>query len=55
MAIAEVSIVPVGTGSTSISRYVAEAVRVLQGEEVVKHHTTGMGFWRATSTACWRR
>jgi len=43
MAIVEVSIVPVGTGSTSVSRFVAGAVRVLQRETEVKYELTGMG------------
>ena len=30
MAIAEVSIVPIGTGNTSVSEYVANAVKVLK-------------------------
>ena len=30
MAIAEVSVVPIGTGSTSVSSYVAECVKVLE-------------------------
>ncbi|MBI4288089.1 MAG: thiamine-binding protein [Chloroflexi bacterium] len=29
MAIAEISIVPIGTGSPSLSRYVADVLRVL--------------------------
>ncbi len=43
MAIAEVSIIPVGTGSPSVSRYVARAVTVLQQEKDVKYELTPMG------------
>lgn len=43
MAIVEVSVVPIGTGSPSISRYVAQAVEVLQNEKDVKYELTGMG------------
>jgi len=43
MAIAEVSIVPLGTGSPSVSQYVAEAISVLQEEKNVKYELTSMG------------
>jgi len=43
MAIAEVSVVPLGTGSPSVSRYVARAVKILQQEKDVKHEITPMG------------
>ena len=43
MAIAEVSIVPLGTGSPSVSQYVAEAISVLQEEKDVKYELTSMG------------
>lgn len=43
MAIAEVTIFPVGTGTTSLSRYVAEAVKVLQNEKEVSSTPTAMG------------
>lgn len=42
MVIAEVSIVPIGTGSTSISRIVARAVRVLK-ESGLAYELTPMG------------
>jgi len=43
MAIIKVSIIPVGTGTTSISQYVARAVEVLQGEKDIKYELTAMG------------
>jgi len=43
MAIAEVSIVPVGTKTPSVSRYVARAVKVLREEKDVKYEITSMG------------
>ena len=43
MALVEVSIVPLGTGTSSISKYIAQAVRVLQGEEDIKYELTAMG------------
>lgn len=43
MAITEVSVVPLGTGTTSISRYVARAVNVLRGQGDIKYQLTAMG------------
>ena len=43
MAMVEVSVVPLGTGSPSVSRYVAGAVRILQGEAGIKYQLTAMG------------
>ncbi len=43
MAIIEVSTVPLGTGTSSLSRYVARAVEVLRGEEDIKYELTSMG------------
>ena len=43
MAIAEVSIVPLGTKTPSLSRYIANAVRVLQREKDLKYELTAMG------------
>ena len=43
MAIAEVSVVPLGTESPSVSRYVAKAVRILEQEKDLKYQTTAMG------------
>ena len=43
MAIVEISVIPLGTGTTSVSPYVARAVEVLQGEEGIKYELTAMG------------
>lgn len=43
MAMIEVTIVPLGTGASSISKYVARAVQVLQAEEDIKYELTAMG------------
>ena len=43
MAVVEVSVVPLGTGETSLSKYVARAVQVLQSEKDVKYELTAMG------------
>ncbi len=43
MAIFDVSVVPIGTGGTSLSSYVAECVRILQKEKKIKHELTSMG------------
>ena len=43
MAIVEVSVVPLGTGTTSVSLYVARAVEVLPGEKDIKYELTAMG------------
>jgi uncharacterized protein (TIGR00106 family) len=43
MAVAEVSIVPVGTLKTSISQYVVEAIRILRDEKDIKYELTAMG------------
>ncbi len=42
MAIAEISVVPLGTASTSVSSYVARAVEVL-GESGLSYEITAMG------------
>lgn len=42
MAIVEVSIVPIGVAGTSLSRYVAETVKVLQGTSL-DYQVTAMG------------
>ncbi len=43
MAIAEISVVPLGTKTPSVSKYVARAVKVLQQEKDVRYETTAMG------------
>lgn len=43
MALVEVSIIPLGTGTPSVSKYIAQAVKVLQGEEDIKYELTAMG------------
>ncbi len=43
MALVEVSIIPLGTETPSVSQYVARAVRILQGEKDIKYELTAMG------------
>ena len=43
MALVEVSIIPLGTGTTSVSKYVAQAVEVLRREENIRYELTAMG------------
>jgi uncharacterized protein (TIGR00106 family) len=43
MAIAEVSVVPLGTKTPSVSQYVARAVKVLEREKDLKYEMTAMG------------
>jgi uncharacterized protein (TIGR00106 family) len=43
MAMAEVSVVPLGTKTPSVSQYVARAIKVLEQEKGVKYETTPMG------------
>lgn len=42
MAIAEVTVVPIGTGSTSLSAYVADIQRVLKEQKGIKYTLTSM-------------
>lgn len=42
MAIIDISIVPVGTGSPSVSQYVADAVGILQNEPDIRYELTPM-------------
>lgn len=42
MAIIEVSVNPIGTGSTSVSSFVARAVKVLEKEKGIKYELTPM-------------
>ena len=43
MALAEVSIIPLGTGTTSLSKYVAQVVKILQAEPDIRYELTAMG------------
>jgi len=43
MVVVDVSIVPVGTGTPSVSKYVARAVRTLRDEKDLKYELTAMG------------
>jgi uncharacterized protein (TIGR00106 family) len=43
MAIAEVSVVPLGTKTPSVSQYVARSVKALEQEKGIKYETTAMG------------
>ena len=43
MAIAEVSIIPLGTKTPSVSKYIARACRVLREERNIKYELTSMG------------
>ncbi len=42
MAMIDISVVPVGTGSPSASAYVAGAVRLLKGEPGIRYELTAM-------------
>jgi uncharacterized protein (TIGR00106 family) len=42
MAMIDISVVPVGTGSPSASEYVAGAVRILKNEPGIKYELTAM-------------
>lgn len=42
MVIAEVTVIPIGTGSTSLSPYVAELQRVLERQDGIKFTLTSM-------------
>jgi len=43
MVIAEISVVPIGTCTPSVSRYVAKAIGVLGQEKNIKYKLAGMG------------
>ncbi len=43
MAVVEVSVVPLGTGSPSVSRHVARTIKVLHEEQELQHTATAMG------------
>ncbi len=43
MAIAEVSVIPLGTRTPSVSKYIARAISVLRQEKDIKYELTSMG------------
>ncbi len=43
MAIVEATIIPIGTGSTSVSSYVAACQKILEAEQNLKFQLTPMG------------
>ena len=43
MVICEISIVPLGTGTTSLSAYVADCHRILESQSRVRYQLTPMG------------
>ena len=43
MALVEISIIPLGTPTPSVSQYIAQAVKVLEGEKDIKYELTAMG------------
>jgi len=43
MAVAEVSVIPLGTKTPSVSQYVARAIKVLEQEKGIRYEMTPMG------------
>lgn len=43
MALLELSVNPIGTEKSSVAKYVARAIEVIQKEKSIKHTTTPMG------------
>ena len=43
MALVEISVIPLGTPTPSVSQYIAQAVKVLEGEKDIKYELTAMG------------
>jgi uncharacterized protein (TIGR00106 family) len=43
MAMIEITVLPVGTQTPSVSRYVAGAIKILQDEPGIKYELTAMG------------
>jgi uncharacterized protein (TIGR00106 family) len=43
MAIMEISVIPIGTGTASVSRFVAQAIDVLENEKNIEYQLTPMG------------
>ena len=43
MALVEISVIPLGTPTPSLSQYVARSVKILEGEKDIKYELTAMG------------
>ena len=43
MSIMEINVIPIGTPTSSVSKYVTEAVKVLKKEERINYELTAMG------------
>ena len=43
MALVEISVIPLGTPTPSVSQYIARAVKLLEGEKDIKYELTAMG------------
>lgn len=43
MALVEISVIPLGTPTSSVSQYIARAVKLLEGEKDIKYELTAMG------------
>ena len=43
MALVEISVIPLGTPTPSVSQYIARVVKVLEGEKDIKYELTAMG------------
>lgn len=43
MVVAELSVIPVGTGTPSVGQYVTKAIKILQRQKKVKYQLTAMG------------
>jgi len=43
MALVEISVIPMGTSTPSVSQYIAQAVKVIEGEKDIKYELTTMG------------
>ena len=43
MALVEISVIPMGTSTPSVSQYIAQVVKVIEGEKDIKYELTPMG------------
>lgn len=43
MAVAEISVIPLGTGSASVSEYVARVIKLVQAEKNIRYELSSMG------------